>query len=57
MMANALAPKATKASVSYSPGMGQTRCRNCRHFLAPSACALVQGVIDPEYWCERFQPR
>lgn len=59
-----MADKVTKASVNYSRGMGNTRCRNCVHFEKPNACELVSsdgpptpGRIDPEYWCERFKMR
>lgn len=45
--------KVSKASVSYGPGMGKTRCRNCRHYEGGS-CELVRGAIDPAYWCNRF---
>lgn len=58
-MSNAIADmqmrKASKASVDYSPGMGETRCRNCEHFRRPAACAVVAGPIDPDYWCKRFE--
>lgn len=46
--------KLSKASVDYSPGKGDTRCRNCAHFDGDDACALVAGEIDPDYWCKRF---
>ncbi len=57
-MANALVDmaKLTKAEVDYSPGMGETRCRNCEHFLPPNSCEVVAGSIDPAYWCRRFLP-
>jgi hypothetical protein len=35
--------------------MGRTRCKNCAHFKAPDSCALVQGKIDPAFWCEKFK--
>lgn len=43
-----------KVAVDYSPGKGEDRCANCAHFLAPAACELVKGEIDPDYWCRRF---
>lgn len=55
-MSNALADmaKMAKSEVDYSPGMRESRCRNCQHFLPPSACEIVAGRIDPDYWCRRF---
>lgn len=51
------ASKLSKDSVDYSEGMGETRCRNCAHFIPPAACEIVRGPIDPEFWCERFAKR
>jgi hypothetical protein len=30
-------------------------CADCRHFLAPAACKIVDGTISPEAWCDRFE--
>jgi hypothetical protein len=54
-MRNALVSKVSKPSVNYSPGMGATRCKNCAHFEAPNRCEIVMGLIDPDYWCRRFE--
>src|SRR5215469_11426343 len=47
------APKLEQESVQYSPGKGNTRCKNCRHVELPE-CELVKGPIDPDYWCVEF---
>lgn len=47
--------KASKESVDYSEGMQGSKCELCKHFLAPASCALVDGEIDPQYWCELFE--
>jgi hypothetical protein len=52
---DATGEKHTQASVDYSPGMPQSKCEICRHFLPPEACALVEGPIDPQFWCELFE--
>lgn len=48
--------KLAKADVAYSPGKPGSRCGVCVHFRAPDACEVVVGVIDPGYWCEKFDP-
>lgn len=58
--------KYTKHEVDYSKGMLQSHCGPvfhddkfyCRHF-EPSryplgSCELVEGRIDPGYWCKRY---
>jgi|SwirhisoilCB2_FD_contig_21_40597106_length_254_multi_7_in_0_out_0_1 hypothetical protein len=49
--------KFSKAEVDYSRGMGETRCKNCTHYMGNHVCELVAGDIDPEYWCKKFQKR
>jgi hypothetical protein len=50
--------KVPKASVDYSIGMDNTRCRDCRFFQAISRlCARVEGKIDPMYWCRLFKSK
>jgi DNA topoisomerase-1 len=46
--------KQTKAEVDYGPGMPESHCSICTHFIAPDACHLVQGEIDGEDWCRLF---
>lgn len=49
--------KRRKDAVSYSPGMGDTRCRNCEHYDGNHHCDRVSGFIDPDYWCRLFERR
>lgn len=54
--------KLTKAEVKFeSPGMGKDKCSGCVHFrpmLQPvRACAIVEGVVYPRDWCDRFKAR
>jgi hypothetical protein len=50
-----MARKRSKKSVDYSRGMGSKRCRNCVHYLGKGVCERVEGLIDPEFWCELFR--
>mgnify|MGYP003679721583 CR=1 len=48
---NAIA-KAKKVSVRYQPEPnGDRKCSDCRHFIKPDACKLVEGEISPNGWC------
>jgi 8-oxo-dGTP pyrophosphatase MutT (NUDIX family) len=47
--------KLEKVEVDYSEGKGEDRCKHCNHFEKPNACEIVEGRIDPEYWCKRFE--
>lgn len=50
--------KVSKASVDYSKGMGDTRCRDCAHFNRTSqTCQFVEGHIDPAWWCRLWRRR
>jgi hypothetical protein len=51
-------PKVTKEAARYQdqPNKGQ-KCSGCAHFLAPNDCAIVQGPISPEGWCQNFSPK
>ena len=44
----------SKASVDYSEGMKSAHCGICKHYRSPGSCELVEGDIDPGYWCELF---
>jgi len=48
----------TKAEVGFEhPAKGPNRCAQCAHFEPErKACAIVKGHIDPEDWCEKFEP-
>lgn len=48
----------TKAEARYeSPASGSDTCSGCVHFLAPSRCELVSGIILPEDWCRFFEEK
>ncbi len=32
-------------------------CGNCKHYLRSGACKLVEGAIDPRYWCKLFSAK
>ena len=48
----ASAAKMSKASAGYrnSPN-GSKNCANCKVFVPPSSCTLVEGPISPRGWC------
>jgi hypothetical protein len=48
-------PKAVALYQNF-PNQGR-RCAGCRHFLAPNACAIVEGQISPDGWCRFHEPR
>jgi hypothetical protein len=46
--------KVSKVSVDYGPGVSHRKCALCTMFVAPHACTLVAGWIDPNAVCDRF---
>jgi hypothetical protein len=46
--------KMPKAQANYQETpQGDQRCGNCAHFIAAeNACALVEGEISPQAWCQ-----
>ena len=56
-MENKPKAKMTKRQASYGGGMKSVRCAICRHFLAPDACKIVEGQINPQAWCRYFEPK
>lgn len=46
--------KISKAQASYQETpRGDQRCGNCAHFnAAENACAVVEGEISPQAWCQ-----
>jgi hypothetical protein len=48
-----LAAKMSKASVAYqnSP-KGSQNCANCKLFISPASCKLVEGPISANGWCK-----
>ncbi len=56
--ASAQAGKAPQTTARYqiSPN-GPARCETCALFLAPNACKLVDGPINPNGWCLLYAPQ
>jgi len=48
--------KKSKSSVDYSKGKPNAHCGICVHYEEGS-CKLVSGEIEPDMWCELFEPR
>lgn len=57
--------KVSKESVNYrmagtdgggESAEGMRRCGTCSMFLAPGACTLVSGIINPAGVCDRWEP-
>lgn len=68
-MAPADMPKFTKQETDYSRGHADSHCGKvfaddkgyCKHFqrngaaLGKGTCSLVDGEIDPIFWCTKWQ--
>jgi hypothetical protein len=50
---SAFAAKMSQASAAYqnSP-KGDQSCANCKLFVPPSSCTLVEGPISAKGWCK-----
>jgi hypothetical protein len=54
--------KLSKPSVDYSPGSLKSHCGPtvdwpkgaCKHFEVPHGCEIVEGKIEPKFWCKRW---
>lgn len=33
------------------------KCSTCVNFVAPNACKIVEGKINPEGWCVAYAPK
>jgi hypothetical protein len=33
------------------------KCSTCVNFVAPDACKIVEGKINPEGWCVAYAPK
>lgn len=50
--------KLTKIEVRYEhPAKGMDECKDCKYFLTPDRCRIVEGTIQPNGWCERFEEK
>ncbi len=46
------AKKVSQGAAQYqSAPKGDQFCGDCAHFIAPTACKLVEGKISPGGWC------
>lgn len=54
--ANANTPKkSTQSDAAYHvTGLGRQRCANCRNFMPPHGCAVVQGACGPDGVCKLY---
>lgn len=44
--------KASKAAMKYQEKPnGAQMCGNCKHFLPPESCSVVEGKISPNGYC------
>ena len=50
--------KLAQTIVQYqeTPKDGQ-KCSDCVNFVAPAACKIVDGKINPQGWCVAFAPK
>ncbi|PKU25705.1 high potential iron sulfur protein [Telmatospirillum siberiense] len=47
--------KLTQAQVIYrDKAQGESLCSNCKYFQAPASCAIIEGVIAPSGWCNKY---
>jgi len=50
--------KIAQAMVQYQKTpKGDQQCSKCAQFVAPNACQIVDGTIDPNGWCIAFAPK
>jgi hypothetical protein len=52
-----MATLATKTGAHYNPQASEPteRCVRCVHFISPSRCDRVAGLIRPGGWCKYFK--
>jgi hypothetical protein len=52
-----MAGKHEKSEVNYSKSTGKDKCETCSHFEVErkDGCTEVVGLIEPEYWCTRWE--
>jgi len=50
--------KLAQSIVQYqeTPNAG-AKCSDCVNFVAPNACKIVEGNINPNGWCVAFAPK
>ena len=56
--AKAAQSKAPQSSVNYqATAKGSAQCDNCRDWVSPASCKVVEGVIAPGAWCVLYAPK
>lgn len=50
--------KQPKDAVGYEdPAKGGDHCGDCKHFIVPNACRLVEGRIMRSGWCKLYKEK
>ena len=50
--------KIGQALVQYQPGPKDGLvCNKCVNWVAPNACKIVEGNINPQGWCVAYAPK
>ena len=49
-----MAGKLSKESVDYGKGTEEEHCGICEHYRH-GLCTEVEGAIEPDYWCQKFE--
>ncbi len=53
-----MADKISKLKAGYSMGHADSHCGICEHYeRGKNRCEIVEGRIDPAYWCKYFERR
>jgi hypothetical protein len=54
-VAEAQAAKTSQKAVGYQDTPhGTQQCDNCKQFIAPASCKVVDGTINPSGWCKVY---
>jgi hypothetical protein len=49
---SALAKMSQESATYQNSPKGNQNCANCKLFVPPSSCTLVEGLISPQGWCK-----
>lgn len=57
--ADPAAKKTSKKEASYQdqPKGEEAKCSNCKFFMPPAGCQVVEGTISPAGWCQLFSKK
>lgn len=46
----------SKLEANYTDhGIGDDRCKHCKHYIKNNTCEIVEGFINPNGWCKFFE--